>query len=201
MKMQLLFLSEERQTQRPRMFNETKATQAAARLLKKTGGAMNYMVLIKMLYLADRAALLKWGRPITGDEYFTMKLGPVLSQVHDLITEMQPPEEEHPWTKSISKDKWDVSLQADAGDSELSEAEERLLDAIFERFKNYLNDPFGLPKWIHANLQEVKTVETGRIPLEIREILQAGERPEEEIEKVIDELAMLDKLDSLLVKA
>ena len=89
------------------------------------------MVLIKMLYLADRTALLMWGRPITGDEYFTMKLGPVLSQVHDLITEMQPPEENHPWTKAISKENWNVSLQEDAGDDELSDAEEQLLDATF----------------------------------------------------------------------
>lgn len=182
------------------MFNEAKATQAAARMLKLAGGTMNYMVLIKMLYLADRAALLKWGRPITGDDYFTIKLGPVLSQVHDLITEMQPPEEYHPWTKAILKENWNVSLQSDAGDDELSDAEERLLDATFEQYKKYLNDPFGLPHWIHKNLREVKPVEAGRIPLEIREILQAENKPEADIEKVIDELRMLDKIDSFLVK-
>ena len=47
----------------------------------------------------------------------------------------------------------------------------------------------------------MKPVATGRIPLEIREILQAENKPEADIEQVIDELEMLDKLDSFLVKA
>ena len=35
-------------------FNEVKATQAAARLLRNRGGRMKYLKLIKLLYLADR---------------------------------------------------------------------------------------------------------------------------------------------------
>src|ERR1022692_1541243 len=42
---------------------------------------MNYMLLIKLLYLLDRRALSLWGRPVTGDDYFSMKYGPVLSEV------------------------------------------------------------------------------------------------------------------------
>jgi len=75
------------------MFNETKATQAAARFLHLADDHLNYMVLIKLLYLADREALVRWGRPITFDTYYTMKYGPMLSNVHDLITEMSLPEE------------------------------------------------------------------------------------------------------------
>ena len=30
---------------------------------------MSYMKLIKLLYLADREALARWGRPITTDQY------------------------------------------------------------------------------------------------------------------------------------
>src|SRR4051812_9596906 len=50
-------------------FNEQKATQAAARLLELRGGRISYLKLIKLLYLADREALLQWGRPITTDSY------------------------------------------------------------------------------------------------------------------------------------
>ena len=50
-------------------FNEKKATQAAARFLRLCKGCMNYMKLIKLLYIADREALLRWGRPITTDAY------------------------------------------------------------------------------------------------------------------------------------
>ena len=41
-------------------FREDKATQAAALLLEWAGGRMNYMKLIKLLYLALRNAEKKW---------------------------------------------------------------------------------------------------------------------------------------------
>jgi len=68
-------------------FNERKATEAAARLLKLRGGTMSYMKLIKLLYLADREALLRWGRPISTDRYVSMDRGPVLSHVLNLVTD------------------------------------------------------------------------------------------------------------------
>jgi len=180
------------------MLNERKATQAATRLIKRAGGAMNYMVLIKMLYLSDRETLLLWGRQITGDEYFTMKLGPVLSHVHDLITEEQAPGEVHPWTESISRVKWDVVLTSDAGDSELSEAEEEVLDFVFSRFCVYLNDPFGFARWIHKNLPEIKEIGGGRIPLTLREIWAAGEKSTEYITNTLEELEWLETIDAVL---
>ena len=45
-------------------FNERRATEAAARFLKLRGGRMSYLKLIKLLYLLDREALLRWGRPV-----------------------------------------------------------------------------------------------------------------------------------------
>jgi uncharacterized phage-associated protein len=62
-------------------FNERKATQAAAYLLKRRGGKMSYMKLIKLLYFADRVALSRFGRPITTDRYVSMDRGPVLSHI------------------------------------------------------------------------------------------------------------------------
>ena len=40
-------------------FNEAKAAQAAARLLKLRGGRMSFLKLIKLLYIVDREALLR----------------------------------------------------------------------------------------------------------------------------------------------
>lgn len=58
------------------IFDEHKATQAAAYLLRRGGGRMRYMKLIKLLYLADRTALIETGSPITGDRFVAMKLVP-----------------------------------------------------------------------------------------------------------------------------
>ena len=66
-------------------FNERRATEAAARFLKLRGGRMSYLKLIKLLYLLDREALLRWGRPVTTDRYISMDNGPVVSRIYDLI--------------------------------------------------------------------------------------------------------------------
>ena len=52
---------------------------------------MNYMRLLKLLYLAVREFLLKTGHTITGDHAGAMKRGPVSSQVYDLIRGLSSP--------------------------------------------------------------------------------------------------------------
>lgn len=66
--------------------NEVKLAQAAAYLIKKRGqGYMNYMKLIRLLYLADRMSLVQSGRPITFDKFSVRPHGMVLSGMLDLI--------------------------------------------------------------------------------------------------------------------
>src|SRR5450756_2974830 len=53
----------------PLRFREERTTQAAAYLLRLRGGRMSYMKLIKLIYFADRRALLELVRPITFDQW------------------------------------------------------------------------------------------------------------------------------------
>jgi uncharacterized phage-associated protein len=116
-------------------FNEAKATQAAALLLKLRGGEMSYMKLIKLLYIVDRQALLRWGRPVTTDCYVSMDRGPVLSQTLDLITEGVAPNQTSIWAEHISQpENYKVHLRKEAGTEELSDAETALIDEVFHRF-------------------------------------------------------------------
>lgn len=64
-------------------FDADKTVAAAAIFVRETGETM-YTVL-KMLYLADRLHLEKFGRPITGDSYFAMKEGPAGTETYDLM--------------------------------------------------------------------------------------------------------------------
>jgi uncharacterized phage-associated protein len=178
------------------MFNETKVTQAAARLIEQAGGAMNYMVLIKMLYLADRASLIERGRPITWDEIVAMKLGPVLSKVHDLATEMPNPAEPQYWKIFISEQRdYKVTLISSPGDEELSENEIVLLDSIFEEYKQYLNRPFDLVRLLHSGrFPEIPEVEKGSSEsLTYGEILGKIGLPEEQRKAILDEISFLSK--------
>ena len=90
-----------------------RATQAAAYLLKLRGGRMSYMKLLRLMYLADREALLRMGRPITYDRYVSMDHGPVLSQTYNLlVSEEAPSHESSYWRQHISEpDRYEVTLR------------------------------------------------------------------------------------------
>jgi len=175
-------------------FNEKKATQAAAKFLALNNNCMNYMILIKNLYLLDRGALLNWGRLVSYDEAYEMKWGPVLSHVHDLITEMEP--EQSYWTSHICKDNFEVRLVSDPGNDALSEAEEELIAEIFATYRNY-RDPFAFARKLHAILPELKGITQGRLDLTIGDILRSERRPAEEILAIEKELDSLGQVKSL----
>lgn len=56
-----------------------KSVQAINYLARKKDGQINKMKAIKLIYFADRYHLRKYGRPVIGDQYWAMKLGPVAS--------------------------------------------------------------------------------------------------------------------------
>lgn len=64
-------------------FDPEKTLAAIALFVRETGESM-YTVL-KMLYLADRLHLERYGRPITGDTYFAMQEGPAGTKTYDLM--------------------------------------------------------------------------------------------------------------------
>jgi uncharacterized phage-associated protein len=175
-------------------FNEAKATQAAARLLRNRGGQMSYMKLIKLLYIADREALARWGRPITTDTYVAMKHGPVLSYVLNLITE--PYTDDTFWAKHISEpEHFSVKLKAEPSDDLLSEAEDELLDEVSRKF-GHLNR-WTLVDMVH-NFPEWKDPQGSAFPIEYADILRAQNKKPEEIAAIENELNALSELDCYL---
>ena len=67
------------------MYREDKTTQMAARFVHLAGGRLPYIKLLNMLYIADKAMLIKWGKPITYDSWVATEYGPVLGHTSDLI--------------------------------------------------------------------------------------------------------------------
>ncbi len=65
------------------LFNERKSAQAAAYFLHMAGGSLPLLKLMKLMYLAERASLEKYGETITGDGFVSMKNGPVLSSTYE----------------------------------------------------------------------------------------------------------------------
>ncbi len=83
-------------------FNPRKTVEAVAMFLKLHGKPINYMALLKMLYTADRISLQRINQPISGDKYFSMDFGPILSNVYDLIKSHNDKENNAIWFQYIS---------------------------------------------------------------------------------------------------
>lgn len=117
-------------------YREDKATQAAARLLRLRGGKMSHLKLIKLLYLLDREAFVRLGRPVTHDSYSSMPHGPVPSFTLDRINEPEESAGSY-WDAHIApKVNHEVRLRdpESAPRDQLSPAEEALIDEVFAKF-------------------------------------------------------------------
>jgi uncharacterized phage-associated protein len=180
-------------------FNERRATEAAAKFLKLRGGRMSYLKLIKLLYLLDREALLRWDRPVTTDRYVSMDNGPVVSRIYDLIREEPAPGTDPVWRHFLSApNNYEVSLTAEPETDELSPAEESLIEEIFAEYGklsrwNLVDLSHGLAEW-----QDPKG---SAIPIEYRDILRAGKKTESEIAAVESELGALAAAEAMLQPA
>ena len=182
-------------------FNERTAVQAAARMIQHSGGEMNYLALMKLLYLADREALLRFGRPITGDRVVAMKHGPVLSRVYDLVSQKKQEAPESQWHKFIPRPNayvFTVRFSGVPDTGELSQAELALIDEIYAKFRGW--DEWGLVDYTHK-LPEWRDPKDSSVPISFEEILQGAKVPPETIEAIAAGAEADRCLDAVLARA
>jgi len=164
----------------PRL-NERKATQAAARFLESNGGHMHHLKLLKLLYLLDREALLRWGFPVTNDVYHSLPHGPVPSGCYDLVLS-----EEGFWADHISSPhEHVVTLLDQAQSDELSKAEKSLIDELSTKFKKF--DRFAWRDYTHS-LPEWQNPNGSRVLIRIEDILRAGNKSEDQIRIIVENI-------------
>lgn len=158
----------------PTRFDERKTAAAAAFLLQKSGGRMEYIRLLKLLYMADREAWGRFGRPITGDTYVSMDHGPVLSQTYDLIkTEGSEQEPTGPWREAVQRsNSYDVALRTEPNLGPLSEAETDILTEVHDRFRSMRTWP-DLIDHLHKTLDEWSNPKGTSVKLAPEDILKA----------------------------
>jgi uncharacterized phage-associated protein len=178
-------------------FNEIKTTQAASLFLKNNDGKMSYMKLIKLLYLVDRQALKLWERPLTGDVYFSMKHGPVLSNVLDIINNGGDPEDNSYWYRHITQPKdYNIELKELPGTDTLSQRELELINELDEKFKDF--DQWEMVEICHDILPEWENIGGSRKLIEIETILDKVDKSEEEIKAVDEEVSNLNYFKDIL---
>ncbi|MFA4953922.1 MAG: Panacea domain-containing protein [Patescibacteria group bacterium] len=128
-----------------------KATQALNLLAQKKDGRINKMKAIKLIYLADRLHLRKYGRPIVGDIYWAMKLGPVGSRAKNIAELSDAPAEVLAYAKKYIKPA-DAKKQSFTSIKEpdlnvFSKSDLECLEAVYARFSD--KDQFELAELTH----------------------------------------------------
>ena len=164
------------------VFDERRAAQAASILLDRAGGSMDYLKLVKLLYLADRASLIETEVPITDDHYASMKHGPTPCQVLELIMQKQP-REDSIWHRYIKREHFVAHLCGPAEWEQLSEANVELLNATYEvyghlRPSQVVSETQALPEWRDPGETE--------IPIDPTDILRYAGYSERAIDLVAD---------------
>jgi hypothetical protein len=174
-------------------FKARKSTQAAAFLLKLCSGTKDKYLLLKMIYLADRAALEKWNVPITGDEPYSMQFGPVPSNIYDLTKGGIRNGCE--WDKAIETgQKETLVLRLDPGTDELSEDEMALLRETFDKYKDYTFS--NMKAYCHDLPEYDKTVGAGSKPISISTMFKTLGKPEQ-IADIADSILEMERLKAV----
>ena len=139
------------------MYNPSKAAQVLAYLAcKAPGKSLDVLKAIKLVYLADRESISRFGAPILDERRVSMPHGPVNSQTYSHING------EHDldacgWSNFL-EDRANHQLAVKEGISdddldELSEADLQCLDAVWDQFGQMTK--WQIRDWTH---------ETGNVP-------------------------------------
>lgn len=181
-------------------FEIKKITEIVKYMLSRNAGVMNYTKLIKLLYLADKESLRVNDVSVSGDAFYSMKNGPILSGVKDLIDNKYSfVADQDTWVKSFEKRGYDLILvdKEKSNYEELSDFEIELLDKIDNEFKDkdygymieYTHDKQKFPE---VQWQEAEKLGTS-IPISIESVLKSLNKTDEEINGIIAEVDSLKK--------
>ena len=167
-------------------FEPLKAIQASAVLLNSAPAhRMSRKRLLKLLYIADRESIHRWGRPITGDAPVAMRQGPVLRHTYNMIKEdhVSSPQ----WSNFFANDGWNVILKTDPGLGQLSDPEIALLREVSTTYKN--QDANSLGELTHGFKEWIKNQPQTNTSVPIS------------VEDILDALGMSDEKEELLAAA
>lgn len=180
-------------------FDEEKAAAAAGLFIACSGldgVSINYLKLLKLMYLLDRTALIKWGQPVVGGSYASMDFGPTPLDVYRLI--LNKNEGKGRWDKLISRpEDFTVSLKARPSGECLNQAETKLLSEIVEKYGHYTE--WELSKLLHRPdvCPEWRDPDGASIPINCESILKAADKRPDEIFQIKKDSQETEFLESL----
>jgi len=108
-------------------------------LLKKTGKC-DKLKIIKLIYLADKYHLIKYGRTVTNDDYYAMECGPVATTAKDVLSfdKQLISHKEQKYAEQLikrsGKFEFEANKNANVDIDTLSETDKEVLDFVANKF-------------------------------------------------------------------
>lgn len=129
-------------------FDNKKTTQAINLLATKEGGKIDKLKVIKLIWVADRLHLRKYGRPIMNDTYWAMNYGAVGSSVKD-FTGFNVEEEEAEYLEEYlePKNKYNIKSKKQVDTDVFSDSEIEMMDKAYTEYGSM--NKFDLAKLSH----------------------------------------------------
>lgn len=170
-------------------YDPVKAAQAAAFFALRAGGRINVLKLTKLLYLAEREFIREHDEPMFFDHLVSMPDGPVASITLNLINGNHTHEG---WSRYI-KPRMLYDIQVKPGVDlealdELSRAEIKVLNSLWEKFKGYSH--YEIRDWTHKkqNVPEWEDPRGSSFPIKHDKMFAGmGKSNPDQLRQVIEE--------------
>jgi uncharacterized phage-associated protein len=174
------------------LFDERRAAQAAAYLLWRARGSLPVIKLMKLLYLAERLCLERYGEPLTGDDLYSLKCGPILSMTLNLMRGKVDPVSDD-WKRWLAdKDGHDISLanlRAVRSEEDFTHLAEIDLEVLKETWDNFGHmDKWVLVDYTHDELPEWQDPGKSSQPILYAEILRLAGWGEDAVQDRIEQI-------------
>jgi uncharacterized phage-associated protein len=170
-------------------------------IVSKNEGRVNYTKLIKLLYLADRKALIEWGFTITGDRYYALKNGPILSKTLDFVKGNAEPEIQAIWDEYFYTDQYSlIGEKTNRPNDSLSEIEIEILKEIDNQYKDFsFSDMIDI---VHSQnvCPEWEDPGESSIPIKLEDILRKSGKADREIKNILEEYYSNEEDEEYLIE-
>lgn len=176
------------------MYSSDKILQEIIYLLSLNNKRMNLLKLMKELYLIDRTSIDERDTSVSGDVFYSMPHGPILSQTLNMLNDLV----NNKWGDYLdavsAKYYPDIQIKQEIDFDRLSYKDKSYIKAISEKFKNFTpkeleNFTHTLPEWVDPKGSSIK--------IRYRDVMLALGKSEEEISAAKEEYEKISELSSL----